>query len=140
MVALMGRRMGVGHTAALTNRSQYVPLLLDSGITTVVSPRSAAIAAVLRFLRRGRILQVAQTEFEDAELLEYEISAQDPIAGQRLMDLGLVQGAIIASIIRQDEVLIPTGPSRVEAGDRILLFARKEVVHEVEGMLLARQS
>jgi len=139
MVALMGRRAGVVHTAALTNRSQYVPLLLDSGITTVVSPRNAAIGTVLRFLRRGRVLQVAQTEYEDAELLEYEVSLQDPISGMRLMDLGILQGAIVASTIRGDDVLIPTGASRVQAGDRILLFTRKEVVHDVESMLLARQ-
>lgn len=139
MVALMGRRAGIRHTAVTTGRGSYVPLLLESGITTVVSPRSAAISAVLKFLRRGRVLQVSETEREDAELLEYEVRGKDRIAGRKLREIDPIEGAIVGAIFRDDAVIVPTGESEVRAGDRILVFARKPFVPDVERLVTAQR-
>jgi trk system potassium uptake protein TrkA len=139
MVALLGRKMGIKHTAVITYRSTFIPILLESGITTVVSPRSAAISMVLKFLRKGRILQVSSTEHEDAELLEYETKPGDKITGKMIRDMGFPKGAIIAAIFRDNGISIPSGSTEIAGGDKILIFARNKVVPEVEKLMLTDQ-
>jgi trk system potassium uptake protein TrkA len=136
MVALMGKKLGIRHTAVITYRSAFIPILLESGITTVVSPRSAAISTVLQFLLRGRILQVSSTEHEDAELLEYQTKQGDRITGKKVMDIEFPKGALIGAIFRNDSVIIPRGDSEILGGDRILIFARKKAVGDVEKLMM----
>jgi trk system potassium uptake protein TrkA len=136
MVALMGKKLGIRHTAVITYRSAFIPILLESGITTVVSPRSAAISTVLQFLRKGRILQVSSTEHEDAELLEYQTKEGDRIAGKKVMEVEFPKGALIGAIFRNDSVIIPRGDSEILGGDRILIFARKKAVGDVEKLMM----
>lgn len=137
MVALMGKKMGIRHTAVITYRSAFIPILLESGITTVVSPRSAAISTVLQFMRKGRILQVSSTEHEDAEMLEYQTRTGDKIAGKMVKDVKFPKGALIGAIFRNDTVIIPSGESEISGGDKILIFSRKKAIGDVEKLMLA---
>jgi len=135
MVALMGKNMGIKHTAVVTYKSDFIPVLLASGITTVVSPRIAAIGSVLKYLRKGKILQVAPTEHQDGQMLEYEIKSGDTIEGKKIRDIPFPKRAIIAAIIRHGEVIIPTGTTEITSGDRILVFARNKALPDLEKLM-----
>jgi trk system potassium uptake protein TrkA len=135
MVALMGRKRGVKHTAVITYRSSFISLLLESGITTVISPRSTAIGSVVQFLRKGRILQISETEHEDAELIEYEVREGDRISGKALRDIEFPKGAVVGAIFSNNDVLIPSGATRIDGGDKVLIFARKKVLPGLERLM-----
>jgi trk system potassium uptake protein TrkA len=137
MVSLLAKKMGIKHTAVITYRSAFIPILLESGITTVVSPRSAAIGSVLKFMRKGRILQVSSTELEDAELLEYQTREGDSISGKKIRDIPFPRGAIVGAVFRNEEVIIPSGEDEVRGGDRVLIFSRKIAVADVEKLMQA---
>jgi Trk K+ transport system NAD-binding subunit len=49
--------------------------------------------------------------------------------------LDSIFGAIVAGIIRQDTIIIPSGDSVIRPGDRIIIFARREAIPKVEKIL-----
>jgi trk system potassium uptake protein TrkA len=52
------------------------------------------------------------------------------VAGKRVADIGLPRGAILGSIERGGDVIIPHGDTKVETGDRVMVFALPGVVDE----------
>jgi trk system potassium uptake protein TrkA len=62
--------------------------------------------------------------------MEFEVLPDSRVAEKRVADLGLPRGAILGSIQRGSDVIIPHGDTRVEAGDRVMVFALPGVVDE----------
>jgi potassium/hydrogen antiporter len=56
------------------------------------------------------------------EVLEIEVGTSSAIVGQRLIDAPPPLAARVAVVRRGDEVIIPTGDSILEPGDRVVVF------------------
>lgn len=65
------------------------------------------------------------------ELTELEISAASAAAGQQIVDLGLPAGVLIVLVSRDNEFIVPSGGTILEAGDKLLVLADKEVLAQV---------
>jgi potassium/hydrogen antiporter len=57
------------------------------------------------------------------DLLELTVSERAPAVGKQILDLELPKGALLVLIGREDDMVVPTGGTVIEAGDRILLLA-----------------
>jgi potassium/hydrogen antiporter len=62
----------------------------------------------------------------DVDLVEVHVTADLAIAGQRLRDLGGLDRTLVTAVVRGNQVLIPTGTTRVLDGDVLLLTAQRE--------------
>ena len=102
MTGLYAIRRGVKKVIAKNNRVSYLELIDGLGLESIVSPREITSDAILRYVR-GRV-NGQGTSVEklyklvngQAEALEFTAKAGDPYLGRRLMDLKLIEGAIIA--------------------------------------------
>jgi trk system potassium uptake protein TrkA len=75
---------------------------------------------ILLRLRRGRYSLVQERVHEDA----YAV-------GMELKDLPLPPNSVIATILRQEQILIPRGVTRFEAGDEVLAVVDSEAAEEL---------
>jgi trk system potassium uptake protein TrkA len=132
MVALLGRRLGVKRTVVSTNRTYQIPILMATGIDTVVSPRVAAINSILHLVRKGRVLQASETGREDAEMLEYQVQIGDRLANRALKDVRFPKDALVGAIIRADRVIIPRGDTELLGGDKVMIVVLKKAVPDIE--------
>lgn len=62
----------------------------------------------------------------DVDLVELTVSGDLAIAGRRLSEVGALNDTLVAAIVRGHRVLIPTGGTRLLAGDVLLLTAQRE--------------
>ena len=69
------------------------------------------------------------------EILEFDVSQSDAIAGEAVRHLGLPQSAVIMLVVRDGAGIPPRGNTVIEAGDRIYVLARAEERAEVEAVL-----
>jgi trk system potassium uptake protein TrkA len=129
---LLARRLGVRRTIALVNKESYLPLLSMIGIDASVNTRVAAADAILAFVRRREVRTLATLGDIDAEIVELEISADSRLVGTPLAALTVPPGSIVASIVRGDEVIIPTGASTLAAADRIAVFTLPRAARAVQ--------
>ncbi|MFW6052661.1 MAG: Trk system potassium transporter TrkA [Desulfosalsimonas sp.] len=138
LVSLLARRMGAGKSITKLNKFSYFPLMPTIGIEQVVSPRLSAINTILQHIRRGKVLSVRTLTDEQAEVMEAEALETSDIVGKPLRKSSLPKGSLVIGIIREGHVLIPSGDSVIEPGDRIIIFAKRQVVSKIERILTVK--
>ncbi len=135
LIALLGRKMGAKRTIARVAHMGYVPLVSTLGLDLVVSPRFAAVGAILRHLRRGKVLSVAALKDEGAEVIEVEAQETSALVGRPLAEVKMPAGALVAAVVREGKVFIPGGTTVVQPGDHLVIFLLRKVLRKVEKLL-----
>ncbi len=135
LTSLLSKRLGARKTITRISKFSYFPLMSTIGLEQVVSPRLSAINTILQHIRRGKILSAVSIKGEAGEVIEAVAMATSAIVSKPLMKIKFPEGAILAGLIRGDEIIIPSGESVVEPGDRTIIFARREAVPGVEKLL-----
>ena len=138
LASLLAKRHGAKRILTLVNNATYRPLITDLGIDVVVTPKAITVSTILQHVRRGRIRSVHSLGEGMGEIIELEALETSPLVGQRLTDIELPPGAIIGAIVREDEVLIPSGSTVIKGNDLVALFASADVVKKVEKMFSVR--
>jgi len=138
LTSLMAMRMGARKSITKISKFSYFPLMKAIGIEQVVSTRLSSINTILQHIRRGKVLSAISIKGEQAEVLEAEALETAEIVGKPLKKIAFPKGAMLAGIIRQDEIIIPTGESIIQPGDRIIIVARKEAIPKIEKILAVK--
>ncbi|MBL4785340.1 MAG: Trk system potassium transporter TrkA [Cohaesibacteraceae bacterium] len=134
LTSVMAMRTGCRRTMTLLNDASYPALARAVGIDAYINPRSVTISKILQHVRRGRIRGVHTIDDGRAEVIEAEALDTSPLVGQPLRDLNFSDGVRIGAIYRNGEVIRPNGDTRIQAHDRVVLFALADRVREVEQM------
>ena len=132
---LVAKRLGARHTITRVNRFSYAPLVSAIGLEAMISARVAAVSAVLKYIRKGRVISVATLANEDAEIIELQVLPKSRAAGRKLMEIKFPEGALIIALTRGEEIIIPKGGTVIEAGDVLAIVAKAEVIGQVENIL-----
>jgi trk system potassium uptake protein TrkA len=132
LASLLAKSVGARKVVSLIHRFDYLPIVPKVGIDAAVSPRMSTVNAILRYVRRGRVVTVASLKGIAAEAIEFSVDARAKIVGIPLRELHFPNGAIIGTIVRGEEILIPRGDHTVQAGDEVIVFALPGAIAEVE--------
>ena len=136
MSALLAKRMGAHRVIALINRSAYVDLVQGGEIDIAISPAQATVGPLLSKIRRGDMVAVHSLRRGAAEVLEVAVHGDaktSRVVGRRIEEIDLPEGAAIAAIIRDNDVIIAHHDTLIEAEDHLILFAlNKRIIPKVE--------
>ncbi|MFH1763354.1 MAG: Trk system potassium transporter TrkA [Gemmatimonadota bacterium] len=130
--ALVAKSVGARKVVSLIEKFDHLPLVPKVGLDAAVSPRMSAVNAILRYVRRGRVMTVATLKGIDAEAIEFKVSKDAPIANRVISELDFPRGAIIGTITRGETILMPRGDTVVLPGDEVIVFALPEALSEIE--------
>jgi trk system potassium uptake protein TrkA len=136
---LLAKRLGAKKTIARVNKVSYIPLVQAIGIDHIVSPRLSAINTLFPYMRRGKVISTVSIRGKAAEVLEAEALATSAIVGTPLKDLQFPKPALFLVIFRGNEVIIPSGDTVIEPGDRLLILSTRAVIPLVEQALMAKR-
>lgn len=134
LACVIAKREGCKRTMSLVNNRTYAPFMRAFGIDAFLNPRAVTVSNVLQHVRRGRIHGLRAVHDGAAEVIEAEAMETSQLVGQPLRDVDLPDGMRIGMVVREGEVLVPTGSTEILAGDRVIIFARADVVRKVEQM------
>ena len=139
MSALLAKRMGAHRVIALINRSAYVDLVQGGQIDIAISPAQATVGPLLSKIRRGDMVAVHSLRRGAAEVLEVAVHGDvktSRVVGRRIEEIDLPEGATIAAIIRNNDVIIAHHDTLIEAEDHLVVFAlNKRIIPKVEKLL-----
>jgi len=138
LVSLLGKRMGAKNTITKIAKFSYFPLMATIGLEQVVSPRLSAIDTILQHVRKGKVLSAISVHGEQAEVLEVVALATSDIVGKPIRKISFPKGALLIGIVRDEEVIVPSGDSIIEPDDKVVIFATREVVPKIEKMLTVK--
>ena len=132
LVSLLAKHLGAKKVIAKVDRVNYIPILEKIGVDAVVNPRMTTASAILRFIRRGKIISLTLLKEGEAEVIELIVSPHSKIINTPLKMANLPQNSIIGAIVRQDEVIIPHGDDTIQPEDKIIIFALSSDIKEIE--------
>jgi trk system potassium uptake protein TrkA len=125
---------GVKNIITLVNQSNFISMVENLGLDTVISPREITASRILQYIRRGHILSLHSVKDGKAEIIEAEATAASPIVGVPLRELNLPDGIRLGAIVSGAEVMIPRDDVIIHAGDRVVLFCASAQIHAVEAL------
>jgi trk/ktr system potassium uptake protein len=131
LAAMYARQLGARITIAGISRGEFAPLAEALGVDLTISPRMLAAEAILRFVRKGEVIDVALLE-SGGEMIELRVPEGCRVAGRPLAEVGFPEGAIIGALLRDGDVIIPTGKEVLRPGDDAVVFTVEDAVDEVE--------
>lgn len=138
LTSLLAQRLGAQKTVTRISKFSYFPLVSAIGLDHIVSSRLAAINTILQHVRRGKVLSAMALKGEEAEVLEAVALETSDVVGKPLRNISFPKGALVVSIIRADEVIIPTGDSVIQPEDRIIILSTRQAIPQVEKALTVK--
>jgi len=132
--SLLGKEYGAGKTIAIINKPELKSMLEHIGIDVALSPRLATVGSILQHTYRSEMLALSVFHDGEARVVEMKVAGKSKAVGKPLRKLRFPRGSLIGAIVRGENVIIPSGDDSIRVGDRLIIFARANVISKVEQM------
>ena len=137
MNCLMAQKQGVEFTITQIARTDYVPVVENLKLVgRVVSPYISTTHAILHYLRSQKVQAASLLHNLPGELLDVVVSKESKLIGKRIQDIKIPRSAIIATVLRGQDVVPATGELKLIPGDRLLIFSHHDVVKKIQSVFL----
>ena len=107
-----------------------------------VRPAISATDLILRLIEhevpKYGLVHLLDLPEERLEIIELEVADGSPAAGRAVKDLGLPDGSLVISILREGGGFVPTGDSVIESGDEVLVVLDVGIESRVTELFTAR--
>jgi len=114
-------KYGVERVVARCNNPRNMQHFELLGIKPTVSATDLILRLIEHEVPKYGLVHLLDLPEERLEIIELEVAGDSQAAGKRVMDLGLPDGSLVISILRDGGGFVPAGDSVVEAGDEVLL-------------------
>lgn len=130
--SLYASQQGIRKVIAKCNRESYSSVVHATGLDSVVAPRLLTVERILRLVRglqdkSGSVMTALyRIDDTDVEAAEFILGDTTPNLGLPLMKLPIRQGFLIAALLHDNQVIIPSGSTMLSAGDRVIVISHDE--------------
>ena len=141
LMALSARHAGVKKVLPKMSRPNYMEMLRQLGLETVISPKDITANFISRYVRglansQGSAVESLHKILDGSmEAVEFTAASATHFLNTPLKDLHLKRGLLVAAIVHDGEVSIPDGNSKILAGDRVIIVARKLFLQDLNDLL-----
>ncbi len=122
--SMMAKKLKVRETICLVNKTTYMDMILSSTIDTVFSPERITSANILRYVRKGGVVNVCPIHGSSLEVLEIIVEGNQEtsrVVGLQCDQLTLPEGVSINVIIRGEQLLELRDNPVIETRDHLIL-------------------
>jgi trk system potassium uptake protein len=114
-------KYGVERIVARCNNPRNLQHFELLGIKPVISATDLILRLIEHEVPEYGLVHLLDLPQENLEIIELEVAEGSEAAGKPVRDLGLPEGSLVISILRNKEGFVPAGDSVVQAGDEVLL-------------------
>ena len=122
MAGLEAKELGSKHIMGIVGRPDYASIVSRLGIDNAVSERAAMARQILGLLTEGPVLSQMQMPSSDVYVLELEVSAGAPVTQASLAQVNLPEGVLVAAVLQEDFVRVPSAMDTLSAGSTALVL------------------
>lgn len=113
-------------TVARVNDPANMVLFDKLGIDTTVSSTQIIFNLLEQQIEPGEIIPLGALKNGNIEVVAINVSERSPVLGQTIQDLRLPGNALIISVVRDDNAMIPQKDTRFENGDSVIAMVVAE--------------
>ena len=132
LACVAAKGFGVQRTIAEVENLEYIKLAESMGVDAVINKKLITASRIFKFTLSNKVRFIKYMSGTNAEVLEYIVAPDTKITKAALKDMNFPNNAIIGGIIRGNDSYIAVGDTKIEAYDRVAVFALPEAVKEVD--------
>ena len=132
LACVAAKGFGVQRTIAEVENLEYIKLAESMGVDAVINKKLITASRIFKFTLSSKVRFIKYMSGTNAEVLEYIVAPDTKITRCALKDMNFPKNAIIGGVIRGNESYIAVGDTKIEAYDRVAVFALPEAVKEVD--------
>lgn len=129
---MLAKKMGVKKTIAEIENIEYIELAENIGIDTIINKKLIAASNIYRFTMGAEVESVKCLKGTEAEVLEFLVKEKAKITKKELKNISFPKDAIIGGVVREDSIFIAKGDTKIQAGDKVVVFAMPKAISKVE--------
>jgi trk system potassium uptake protein len=114
-------KYGVERVIARCNNPRNLQHFELLGVKPAVSATDLILRLIEHEVPRYGLLHLLDLPQERLEIIEIEVASGSPADGSSVRDLGIPEGSLVISILRESSGFVPTADSEIRAGDEVLL-------------------
>ncbi|MFD2201103.1 Trk system potassium transporter TrkA [Shivajiella indica] len=123
ITSLSAKNHGVYKTIAHVDTREYIHISHSIGVDSLINKKLVAANQVTRYFRKGTVEAVSGIYGVDAEIIQYVITKNNRVTKNPLKSLYFPNTAIVAGVIRGEEVFIPNGDFILKMDDKVIVLA-----------------
>jgi trk system potassium uptake protein TrkA len=114
-------KYGVERIVARCNNPRNLQHFELLGIKPAISATDLILRLIEHEVPQYGLVHLLDLPQENLEIIELEVAQGSEAAGKLVRDLGLPDGSLVISILRDESGFVPAGDSVIQAGDEVLL-------------------
>lgn len=130
------KSIGVKRAIALIDKNNYLHMASGLGIDICISPKLSAVNAILKYIKRGNILNVYTIFNGKAEAIEFLLKPGTHLEGVKIKECPLPKDSVIVAVNRDGKSYIPDGNFAFKSGDIVITFALKDAIKDIEELFV----
>ena len=141
LMALSAQHAGVKKVLPKMSRPNYMEVLRQLGLETVISPKDITANYISSYVRglansRGSAVESLHKILDgELEAVEFTAGSATHFLDTPLKDVHFKHGLLVAAIVHDNQVQIPSGNSQIHAGDRVIVVAEHLFLKDLNDIL-----
>lgn len=132
LTCLTAKELGIKKTVAEVENLQFISEAESLNIGTVINKKLLASSKIFQILLDTDISSTKCMALADAEVAEIEVKHGSKVTRGPVKSLKLPYGMTIAGLIRDEQGMLVTGNTEIQAGDHVVVFCLSGALHKVE--------
>lgn len=140
IISMYADKVGVNKIIAKVDKSSFRSIVETIGNISIVSPKSVTANRIISYVRNNEskhaanILTLYKLVNNTIEALEFK-AVNTKVLNIPLKDLRLKQNILIASIIRDNNVIIPSGMDSIQENDLVIAITKETLLEHLDDIL-----
>jgi trk system potassium uptake protein TrkA len=122
LATVLSKNMGAKKTICLTNQSSFGDLVTSMGADAVINPRVVTVSKIMEYIRSGKMHAIHSLGEKFGEVVDVNARATNNLVGRSVQEIFMELNIVIAALIRDDTVLIPSLTTLISVEDRLVLM------------------
>ena len=141
LLSLFAKNETRGKLITKIQRTDFDQVVSSLDLNTVITPKSITADMIIRYVRsmKGSIGSNVETLYNiirgKVEAAEFIIRGTSEITNIPLAELKFKENVLIASILRNNKVIIPRGYDKIQTGDRVIVVSKQLALRDITDVL-----
>ncbi len=143
ILSMFADQMQVPRTITKVNRTSLLPIALNVGLQSIITPAKLGATAIVRYVRKlsnadssSDLESLTRIDDESAEILQFLVKKDFSENNKTLKDISFKKQVLVALINRGGQIIFPTGNDKILEGDSILVVVKNQNINNLNDLLV----
>ena len=142
IASLFAANKNVNDIITKVTRDNYSEIAKTVGINSIINPKNVTANQILKYVRslknerKCSIENVYRICNDQAEAIELIVGPSTKNLDTKFKNIKFQKDCIVATIVRNDEIIIPTGDDMLKIGDRVIIVTKNTKIANVNEIFL----